>query len=185
MADEFALSLGPARTGLTLSAKLLSAGAVVRTVALVAGTEDGDYTNSAAIGAISAGRYAVKVVDGDDKVYATGQIVLQADGTEIFQTGDAYARIGVAGAGLTNLGDTRLANLDAIADGTLLDNVPITAPTGPATTFREMLVQTWRRFFKASSLSATQLITYADDGTTPVTTQTVSEGNPRTHDAAT
>jgi hypothetical protein len=29
------------------------------------------------------------------------------------QTGDAFARIGVAGAGLTNLGDTRIANLDA------------------------------------------------------------------------
>jgi len=29
------------------------------------------------------------------------------------QTGDAYARIGLAGAGLTALGDTRIANLDA------------------------------------------------------------------------
>jgi hypothetical protein len=29
------------------------------------------------------------------------------------QTGDAFARLGVAGAGLTALGDTRLANLDA------------------------------------------------------------------------
>jgi hypothetical protein len=29
------------------------------------------------------------------------------------QTGDAFARIGAAGAGLTNLGDTRIANLDA------------------------------------------------------------------------
>lgn len=29
------------------------------------------------------------------------------------QTGDAFARLGVAGVGLTNLGDTRIANLDA------------------------------------------------------------------------
>lgn len=29
------------------------------------------------------------------------------------QTGDAYGRLGVAGVGLTNLGDTRIANLDA------------------------------------------------------------------------
>lgn len=29
------------------------------------------------------------------------------------QTGDAYTRIGAAGVGLTNLGDTRIANLDA------------------------------------------------------------------------
>lgn len=32
---------------------------------------------------------------------------------DINQTGDSYARIGTAGAGLTNLGDTRIANLDA------------------------------------------------------------------------
>lgn len=31
----------------------------------------------------------------------------------IAQTGDAYARIGLAGVGLTNLGDTRIAHLDA------------------------------------------------------------------------
>lgn len=33
------------------------------------------------------------------------------------QTGDAYARIGSAGAGLTSLGDSRLANLDAAVSG--------------------------------------------------------------------
>jgi hypothetical protein len=36
-----------------------------------------------------------------------------AAGTHNPQTGDAYARIGAAGAGLTAVGDTRLANLDA------------------------------------------------------------------------
>jgi hypothetical protein len=52
------------------------------------------------------------------------------------QTGDAYARIGAAGAGLTALGDTRLANLDAtvssrLAPGGTLATVTnlINAPT--------------------------------------------------------
>lgn len=36
-----------------------------------------------------------------------------AAGTHAPQSGDAYARLGVAGVGLTNLGDARLANLDA------------------------------------------------------------------------
>ena len=36
-----------------------------------------------------------------------------ATGTHQPQSGDAYARIGAAGAGLTALGDTRIANLDA------------------------------------------------------------------------
>lgn len=35
------------------------------------------------------------------------------DMTSIIQTGDSYSRIGAAGAGLTALGDTRIANLDA------------------------------------------------------------------------
>lgn len=46
----------------------------------------------------------------------TGMIVIgcyiQID-TNTAQTGDSYARIGAAGAGLTALGDTRIANLDA------------------------------------------------------------------------
>lgn len=43
------------------------------------------------------------------------------------QTGDAFARIGAAGAGLTSLGDTRLANLDA-AVSTRLATSGYTAP---------------------------------------------------------
>ncbi len=56
-----------------------------------------------------------------------------------------------------------------------LDSVAITAPSGVASNFREMIVQVWRRFFKKSTLTSTQLKTYADDGTTLVTTQTVSD----------
>lgn len=56
-----------------------------------------------------------------------------------------------------------------------LDSITATAPSGVASNFREMLVQVWRRFFKKSTLTATQLKTYADDGTTVVTTQTVSD----------
>jgi hypothetical protein len=56
-----------------------------------------------------------------------------------------------------------------------LDQIPITAPTGPASTFREMVVQTWRRFFRRATKTSTQLKTYADNGTTVVTTQAVSD----------
>lgn len=49
-------------------------------------------------------------------------------------TGDAYARIGAAGAGLTELGDTRIANLDATVSSRLAgasytapDNTSVTA----------------------------------------------------------
>ena len=46
-----------------------------------------------------------------------------------------------------------------------------------ASNFREMLVQLWRRFLKKSTLTSTQLKTYADDGTTVLTTQEVSDDN--------
>lgn len=59
------------------------------------------------------------------------------------------------------------------ADG--LDAISTTAPTGPASNFREMVVQTWRRFFKKATQTDTQIKTYADNGSTVVTMQTVSD----------
>jgi hypothetical protein len=65
------------------------------------------------------------------------------------QTGDSFARIGVAGAGLTNLGDTRIANLDATVSSrlasasytapdnatiTLINNKTTNLPVNPAAT---------------------------------------------------
>lgn len=55
-----------------------------------------------------------------------------------------------------------------------LDSIPITAPAGVATTFREMVVATWRRFYKQATKSSSQIKTYADDGTTVLTTQAIS-----------
>lgn len=56
-----------------------------------------------------------------------------------------------------------------------LDAISTAAPAGVATNFREMLVQLWRRFFRKSTLTGTQLKTYADDGATVLTTQPVSD----------
>ena len=59
------------------------------------------------------------------------------------------------------------------ADG--LDSISTTAPTGVATNFREMLVQVWRLFFKRVTETAAERKTYADNGTTVMTTQTLSD----------
>lgn len=56
-----------------------------------------------------------------------------------------------------------------------LDSVSVAAPSGVATNFREMLVQLWRRFFKKSTLTESQLKTYADNGSTVLTTQSVTD----------
>lgn len=63
-----------------------------------------------------------------------------------------------------------------ILGATGLDSIPTTQPTGVASTFREMIVQTWRRFFRRTvyDSAATTIKTYQDDGTTVATTQTAT-----------
>ncbi len=56
-----------------------------------------------------------------------------------------------------------------------LDAITATRPSGVATTFPQMVVQLFYRFFGKSTLTATQLKTYAANGSTVVTTQTVSD----------
>jgi hypothetical protein len=81
-------------------------------------------------------------------------------------------------------GDNVLAKAVAVADKTGfalaaegLDAIAVDAPTGPATSLRGMVVQLWRRFFRRAVLdtSAKTITTYADDGTTVLTTQPVDQ----------
>lgn len=58
-----------------------------------------------------------------------------------------------------------------------LDSISTTAPAGVASNFREMIVQTWRRWFKKTTATTTQVKTYADNGTDVLTTQTVSDSS--------
>jgi hypothetical protein len=58
-----------------------------------------------------------------------------------------------------------------------LDLIPITDPGGVAgqTTFPKVLVALYRRFFRKTTLTASQLQTFADNGTVVNTTQAVSD----------
>ncbi len=66
-------------------------------------TELPDVTAQAIIDGVWAA--TVRTLTAATNITSTG-------GTTVPQTGDAYGRIGVAGAGLTAIGDARLANLD-------------------------------------------------------------------------
>lgn len=69
-----------------------------------------------------------------------------------------------------------------------LDSIATTAPAGVASNFREMIVQTWRRFFKKAThdSGAGEIKTFADDGTTVLTTQAATTaGDVETQGAAT
>lgn len=73
----------------------------------------------------------------------------------------------------TDGANTTKTGYSLASDG--LDSISITEPSGVASNFREMVVQVWRRLFKRSRMTPTTLVTYKDDNTTVVTTQTLAE----------
>lgn len=108
------------------------------------------------------------------KAYLTGTGNADGDLDMAEATGAFPGNVG----GLVDKSGMKLAS-----DG--LDSIAVTAPGGVASTFPQMVVQTWRRFFKKVTKTSTQFKTYADDGTTVVTTQTLSDnGTTQTFDAA-
>jgi len=84
-------------------------------------------------------------------------------------------KLDVSTSGYTGI----FANLDKFnynLSSSGLDFISIVSPTGVASNFREMNIQTWRRFFKKTTLnSASGIITFADDGSTIITRQPVSD----------
>lgn len=74
---------------------------------------------------------------------------------------------------------TTAGKVDAKLTSDGLDNLAVTAPSGVATTFREMVIQVWRRFFKKTVRNSTDgnIKTYADNGSTVVTTQTYTSAS--------
>lgn len=82
------------------------------------------------------------------------------------------AAVGLQSVTWSGSAETTLRSVRLAADG--LDSISTAAPAGVAGTFREMIVQTWRRFFRRSTLTATQLKTYADDNVSVLTTQTAT-----------
>jgi hypothetical protein len=72
-----------------------------------------------------------------------------------------------------NVGGARIDDPAPICTAGILGDIDTTAPTGPASDVRQMLIQVWRKLFaKVVKDEASGTIkTYADDGTTVVTTQ--------------
>lgn len=96
----------------------------------------------------------------------------------------AATQAGSGGNGILAVGDG-VADIEGKLGSDALDGISTAAPSGVASNYREMMVQVWRRFFKKATKSSTQILTYADDGTTTVTTQTISSsGSDETQGAA-
>ncbi len=65
-----------------------------------------------------------------------------------------------------------------------LDNISATEPSGRASTFREMIVQTWMRFFNKVDKNATQIKVYDDSGTVNTTQTHTTAGSTTTIEEA-
>lgn len=107
------------------------------------------------------------------------------------QTGDSFVRLGAAGAGLTALGDTRVANLDAtissratpaqvnteVVDALAVDTYAEPAQGAPAATTTLAVKVNWLYKFLRNKVTqdATTLKIFADDTTTVDHKATVSD----------
>lgn len=160
--------------GLVTLAGVTHTGAVIPTVSEVTG----------AVGSVTG---AVGSVTGNVSGNVSGSV-----GSVVGAVGGSVASVtGAVGSVTGNVGGNVVGSVASVTAAvtvgtnndktgyglasTGLDSISTTAPSGVASNFREMLVQTWRRFFKNTTLTSTQLKTYADDGTTVVTTQAVSD----------
>jgi hypothetical protein len=167
----------------------------VQVVAGAAATEVGDgfYTYTlTADQTTKAGTYRARFLTGDATVDQKELPAIWILGKPWVARVDAAVSSRSTFAGGAVAGVTAPVTVGSVQDKagyalapTGLDAIPIAAPAGVAGTFREMMVALHRRFFAKSTLTATQLQTYADDGVTVLTTQPVSDdGTTQTQGAA-
>ena len=112
---------------------------------------------------IMKGVYKLRQIDSPnvDAVDTLGQCMVHVYKTDV---DTAY------GARVYSVGEKAGYSLAA----TGLDLITATV-SGVASTWPEMMVALWRRFKKKHKMTSTELICYDDDGTTPTTTQSLSD----------
>jgi hypothetical protein len=94
------------------------------------------------------------------------------EGSAIVLTPGTDAGVGISGSGLS-IFDASSDGVTLAADG--LDSITNTDPTGLPDNFREKLLWLYRRFFKKATRTADTITHYADDGTTVLLEQTISD----------
>lgn len=139
-------------------------------------------TNNVAVGsAVTFGTFDVAGATTFSTIATTGTVSflnLAIAGNFTTNTIDVVSTTTLTGAVTATNASNDIRGVKLAATG--LDAIDVTAPTGVASTFREMIVQLWRRFFKKadktySSATAGNLKTYADNGTSVLTTSAFTE----------
>lgn len=112
----------------TMKASVTTAASAATPVATVSG--DLSATMKTSVTTAASAATPVATVSGDFS--ATMKTSIATAVTPIVgtaQTGDSFARLGVAGVGLTNIGDARMANLNATVSSRLASASYVLAPT--------------------------------------------------------
>jgi len=156
-----------------------------RTIYFVLRDNTGQVWNGSAFEAYSAGNFAtydIAAVEQGASGFYVGTMPVVSAGTYNVearsQAGGSPAQSDLSlGAGAIEWDGTAEAYLfgDLKLAATGLNNISAADPAGVASTWAQMLVQVWRRMFAKTTLTSSELKTYADNGTTVRTTQTVSE----------
>lgn len=171
-------------TGLTVTVKLSkNGGALGARSSATAITHDADGYYPVAVDATDTGTIGRLRVDataaGALPVWEDFTVLDEAVYDVIFGTTAPSTHTAAAVQALVAAG--AVASVTATVNATLvatgLDAIAVTAPTGVATTFPQMVVQTWRRFFRKVVKTDAAITTYADNGSTAVTTQTISSAS--------
>ena len=151
--QNIGIVLGTSKTGLTLKAQLVdTSGANVGSSVTSGFTE------------IGLGNYSWYYTSFPDSFRGGIKIMLNSDSSLL-----AFVAINPEDA--ENL-DVKTSKTKL--DSTGLDAISITSPSGMASTFRDMMILLYRRFFKKSSMTTSQLKIFADDGNTVIVTQALS-----------
>lgn len=117
-------------------------------------------------------------IKGTASAGAAGYIGL--DWSQVNSPGSTVALTGTTIGTVTTVVTTSLIGISGITPSSYYSpNV-----TGVATNYIDKQDQLWRRFFKKSERTPTQIITYADNGTTPLTSQTYTSSSTETVGAA-
>ncbi len=123
--------VGTGTGAMALTVASVSTGLYRITGTIPAGRVRGDVLNvsvAATVGGV-AGKACV-----DTQVLDSKRVGELNDLGGVAQTGDAFTRVGAAGAGLTALGDARLANLDAaVSTRSTYAGGPVASVTAPTT----------------------------------------------------
>lgn len=157
----------------TLSAKIYSEDmtTVESTVApsekVVGGNPSGIYWLSFDT-QLSIGNYCIAVENNDEEVILYDTV--EWDGSDVYT--DLQIIKSTTNRISFDSNDYIVSSLSS--DG--LDNISITEPTGVASTFREIIIQVWMRFFNKVTKNSTTITTYNSLGEIN-TTQSISEGS--------